>query len=617
VLASVLAEDGGYPFSAYIVIEDLQLEQFGNAVPTIEALVTAKADESLAGVAERICAAAGIDRLRNVSTTALTASTVRGYAVNQETNCWDALKPLMPVFGVDAAEASGAIRFIRRAQAMRATIPAEDMGGHAYGDEPGPAISFSRATDISLPKETSLTFIDPDRDYQQNTQTSKRSEGDAHSNVSISLPLTLTAAEGSAAAATLHWDAWLGRTPARFTLTDKWISVEPGVAYALPSPAGPAPFRVTRKTRGANGIIECEAVSDESVTYQAVGFGTSGVVPEPESTLFPDTRIVLMDMPILSDAWDDYGFTIAMAGSEAYWTRGFVQATGNGTNWATILDSPGSAVIGDVTGTLAAGSTTGLDDTLDTTSVLTVELLHPSMTLESATDDQLDGFANFVFVGKDGLGEYLQFKTATFVSGTTWQLTNLRRGRKGTDWAIGAHGPGEEFVLLGGPGVFRIVYADTLKWGDELTFRGVTLHQDEADADQVTFTNTGEGKRPYSPVNVEGAWDGSNNLTITFDARSRMNSGGLGIDDNFEFDVEITSGAGRTITVTAESAGYTAAEQTSDGITPGDSISGRVRQTSDVNDGRWRDFFLLGPNAHSADTTAFTADSTLYTADLG
>ena len=39
-------------------------------------------------------------------------------------------------------------------------------------------------------------------------------------------------------------------------------------------------------------------------------------------------------------------------------------------------------------------------------------------------------------------------------------------------------------------------------------------------ADDVAFTNTGEGKRPYSPVNVEGSWDGSNNLTVTFDSVS-------------------------------------------------------------------------------------------------
>jgi hypothetical protein len=93
--------------------------------------------------------------------------------------------------------------------------------------------------------------------------------------------------------------------------------------------------------------------------------------------------------------------------------------------------------MGDVTGTLAAGPTTGLDDTLDTVSVLTVVLLHDGMVLADASDAELDAYVNFAFVGKDGVGEYLQWKTATKIATKTWELTDLRRGRKGTDWSIG------------------------------------------------------------------------------------------------------------------------------------------------------------------------------------
>jgi hypothetical protein len=597
-LESVVGEDSAYPFTAYVVISTLQLAQWGNSVPSIEVLTTVKTDQSLAEVAEAMCAAAGIDHELDLSTTALTSDTIRGYQITSVgTTCWDAAKPLMPVFGVDCAEVAGQLRFYKRSQSMRATIPQDDMGSHVYGDSPPERFMFKRATDLDLPKETSLTFIDPDRDYQENTATSRRSEGSARSNVSTSLPLVLTADEGATTAALMHWDAWLGRTRLDFTLADNWVGLETGLAYAIPIADQYVPYRITRKTRGANGIIEVEALSDESVTYTASEIGSSGTVPDDESTLFADTRLILMDMPILEDPHDDFGFYIVMGGSEDDWPRGRIQASSDGTNFVTIIDQPSSAIMGDVTGTLAAGTTTGLDDTLDTTSVLTVVLLHDGMTLESATDTELDNWANFAFVGKDGLGEYLQFKTATFVSGTTWQLTNLRRGRKGTDHAIGTHASGEEFALLGGAGVFRINYTDETQWGTPLTFRGVTLHQDEADADTEAFTNTGEGKRPYSPVNVEGAWDGSNNLTITWDARSRLNAGGLGEDDQNNYEVEIISGAGRVITATGvETASYSAANQTTDGITPGDSITGRVRQLSDVNDGRWRDFTLIGPN---------------------
>lgn len=616
VLAATVDEDGSYPRIAYAVIEDLQLEPFGQSVPIAEFLVSVETGQSVAAAIEKMCLPAGIDNVRDISTTALNDDILRGYPVTDPgTLCWDAVKPLLPAFAVDAAEVAGQLRFFKRAQTMQGTIPANDMGAYIYGDSPPPKFTFQRNPDLGLPRETSLTFIDPARDYQQNTATSRRSEGDAKSNVAVSVPLVLTADEGASAAALLHWDAHLGRSHFSTTLTDAWISMEVGRAYAIPIGEQYVPYRITRRTRGANGITEVEALSDESVTYSASITGASGTIPDDESTLFADTRLVLMDMAILEDAHDDYGFYIVMAGSQPYWTRAAIKVSSGG-DFVTIIDDPFSAIIGDVTGTLAAGTTTGLDDTLDTTSVLTVVLLHSGMELESATDAELDAHTNFAFVGKDGLGEYIQFKTATFISGTTWELSNLRRGRKGTDFAIGTHASGEEFALLGGEGVFRIIYSDESQWGSPLDFKGVTLHQDDVDAATVSFTNTGEGKRPYSSVNVTGSWDGSNNLTMAWDARSRLNAGGLAIDDQDNYEVEIITGAGRTITATGvETAAYSAADQATDTITPGDSISGRVRQLSDVNDGRWRSFTLSGPNDALFDTTHTTFDGTTPTWD--
>jgi hypothetical protein len=596
ILESVIGEQPGYVGSALVVLEDFQLKDFGNAVPVpIEALVQVKTNESLASVCESICAAAGIDPVRDLSSTALNDAVVRGYSITGESKCWDALKPLLPAFGVDLAEVAGQLRFYSRSQIMRSTIPPDDMGAYVGGDSPAKKFEFMRETDVKLPREMALTFIDPARDYQTNTAASKRSHGSAESNVAVNIPLVLTADEGASAAALMHWDAWLGRSQVRFSLTDAWNGIEPGLAYAIPIAGEFVPYRITRTLRGANGIIEVEAVSDEAVTYTASVTGTSGEVTPPNSTLIIDTRVVPIDGPIVNDSHDEYGFYAAMAGTDPDWPGADIEASTDGLAFSLIAFGADSSVIGDVTGMLAAGTTTGLNDTLDTTSVLTVVVLHHGMELVGASDAELDALANLCFVGKDGLGEYLQFKTATKIGPVTWELTNLRRGRKGTDWAIGAHVAGEEFALLTDGGVFRVAASTTDSWGVPLTLRGVTTNQDEADADTVAFTNTGEGKRPYSPVAVAGNWDGSYNLTISCTARSRLNAGGLGIDDLNEVDVEITSGAGRSITGAGTSVAYSAANQTADGITPGDTINGRIRRTSDVNDGRWRNFSLIGP----------------------
>jgi hypothetical protein len=382
------------------------------------------------------------------------------------------------------------------------------------------------------------------------------------------------------------------------------------------------PYRITRRTRGANGLIEFEAVSDEAVTYAASATGTSGTTPVDEPTGFADTRLVLMDSAILSDGHDDFGFYVAMAGSADYWERGAVRVSGDGgAHWATLLDSPQSCpAMGDVTGTLVAGTTTGLDDTLDTVTVLTVELLHDGMTLSSCTDAQLDANVNFAFVGKDGMGEYVQFKTAAQTGPTTWELTNLRRGRRGTDWAIGSHSSGEEFVLLGGEGVFRIVYSDAAKWGIDFEFRGVSLHQDDADAPIIHFTNTGEGKRPYSPVDVEGSWDGGFNLDATFTRRSRFDTGIVGTDAPESYEIDIVGPDNHTIvrTLTSNSEGftYTAIQATADGLLAGGIVKGTVYQRNPVRGrGHGRSFVMIGPLGVRADATLATADTTDLTAD--
>lgn len=607
-------EDGGYVYSALAVIEALQLEKWGNSVPATEYLVQAKSGQTLADAIEQISRAAGIDSERDISTTAMTSSTLRGYLVADQATCWDAIRPLLPAFAADAAEVSGQVRLYRRTQTMRATITIGEMGAHIFGDTPPEKFMFQRATDIDLPKETSLTFIDPDRDYQPNTMTSRRSEGSAKSNISTQISLVLSADEGATAAALMHWDSWLGRTSLQFSLTDAW-NVTVGLAYGIPVGDEVVPYRISRRLRGANGITECEAISDESVVYSVVASGSSGLPPDEGDTEFADTRLVIIDGPITEDAHDDYGFYIAMAGTADDWPRGLVQASGDGgATWADIFDQPLACVMGTVALATPAGLTDGLDDTLDTTTTITVVLLHDGMVLEDATDAELDAHANMFCLGS----EYMQFKTQTKIAAATYELTNLRRGRRGTDWALGSHSTDEDFVMFGDGGIYRIVYTDTSQWGVPIKFRGVTLHQDEVDAAIVDFTNTGEGKRPFSPVNVEGSWDGSYNLDITWDSRSRLFAGGLGIDDNAEWDIEITNATPvRSATVTAETYTYTAADQVTDGLIAGQVVEGRVRQTSDVNDGRWRDFTLVGPLSRTADTTLFTADDTTITADMG
>lgn len=613
----------GYRGYAYIVVEHLRYDTLGlQSLPSeMRFLVQAKTGQSLAEIAEVVCEAAGIDPATNLSTTALADIGVRGYSVQDETTCWDALAPLLPAYGCGAAEVAGQIRFHRRDRAMRSVIPLSDMAAHVFGEARPDPFAREHVADYALPRELTVTTLDPERDYQTSSAVSQRSEGDARSNVSRQIALVQTADERAQLAETLHWELWLGRKAQTIRLTDQWIGIAPGQVHGVETPQGVRPWRVTGRTRGANGVIEVEMRSDESVIYRSTAAGVAGVIPDNPAEVLGDTRLVLIDGPILADSHDSAGFYAVVAGEERSWRRAAIQRSTDGVTYSQIADAPNEAVIGDVSGTMPDGPWESDDE--DT--VLTVTLLHGGMGLSDATEAELDAFVNLCWIGDadTGVGEVAQFSAAVNTGGDTWELSGpWRRGLKGTDWATGLHGAGETFVLLRRSDVYRFDYGDA-DWNLSRSFRAVTLGQDDADGVVQTFTNTGEGKRPHSPVNVAGDWDGSYNVEITWNRRSRFVGGELGTDAPESYEVDIydpddLNTVVATLVTATESVTYPAVDQTGDGLTPGETLYGAVYQLNpDRGRGHPRAFALIGPLSSTADTTLITADTTAYTADAG
>ena len=111
------------------------------------------------------------------------------------------------------------------------------------------------------------------------------------------------------------------------------------------------------------------------------------------------------------------------------------------------------------------------------------------------------------------------------------------------------------------------------------------------EAASIPRTNRGRAEQPYAPVNVVGSRDGSNNLTITWVRRTRLGgelldgTGTVPLGEASEaYQVDIRNAADtatvRTISTISPSASYTAAQQTTDGLTPGNPVVLRVFQIS-------------------------------------
>lgn len=566
----------------HVSFKKLQLADFGNRIPNTEFEFEADTEIALSQVIHDITGRSGVE---NVSVAGLN-QLVAGYSIARPSNGSGSLAPLAMAYHFDMAEQHGQVRMVKRARGMKATIPIDDMGTHEAGSAPIDPIRYESASFVELPKQVNVAFADKSLDYQTNTQSAIRREGSAENIETNAFPLVLTADEGRRIADRLLWSPWAARKSAKFKISDRWVRRDPGDILGIPVAGQVVPYKLLRMSRGDNGVIEAEVQRDDPELYNSTADGSAGRLPE-NTVRFPGpTRLILMDSPILRDLDNDSGFYWAVTAISDGWRGADVlRSSDGGTTYSTMSRVALRTVIGDVATALPSGPTAYWDRG----NTLTVVLAYENHTLESRDEDLVLNGANAFWLGNaNGVGgEIVQFATATLVAPKTYQLSNLLRGRLGTEANVGTHGSNEVFVLINTSTLGRSDFGPA-DWNALRNYKPVSILNDQADVTAQQFTNTGVGLKPLSGVSVVGVRDTSNNLTVTWIRRSRLRSPGLGngpvpLGEETElYEIDIFTGAVvvRTITATTPSITYTAAQQTADGKTPGAAVTMRIYQMS-------------------------------------
>ena len=573
-----------YRRQTYCVLKDLQLADFGNRMPNIEFELAAEPSITVGAIATDICRRSGLGPVSVVHL----QDQVRGYVVGRSSNGSGALAPLAMAYHFDIAEYAGQVRCIRRGRSMVGTIPTDQMGGREANALPSEPAEFDTASAVGLPREVTVRFSDPALDYQGNAQRAFRDRGDTEANEEAQLPLTLTADEGRRIADRLLWSPWSARRGAKFSTSDRWVrSARPGALLGIEVAGQVLPYRVLRATRGDNGVVDWEVQRDDSQVYESNATGVAGNLSPNPLRLPGDTVLVLMDMPIIQDTDDNTGFYWAATGELDGWRGAIVwRSTDAGDTYQSVSGVSVRSRLGYVASALPAGPTAYWDDG----NTLTVTMAWDGETLDSRTEAAVLNGANGFWLGPatgQG-GEVVQFRDALLISPGVYQLSGLLRGRLGTEANVGTHGADEVFVLLSTLTAGRSDFGAG-DWAAERLYKPVSNLQSIDDTASQAFTNTGVGKRPYSPVHVLGVRDGSNNLDVSWVRRSRLRSQGLAGpvpmgEASEAYEVDIHSGATvvRTITSSTPTISYTAAQQTADGLTPGNPVTLRVYQMSGV-----------------------------------
>lgn len=589
-----------YRGTAYVVLVDLQLADYGNRLPNMEFLIEANPNETAGTVAQAIAVSAGIDR-NTISFAHLENFQIKGFYISSPTSGDAALQPLSMAYNFDLAEQAGALRFTVRGSAPEAIIPLDDLGAGDPDSLGGEPLRWSREVEAALPRQSTVTFSDAERDFQPNSQSDVRTSGTADNNLDIQLAVVLSPDEGRSIASRALWEAWNGRQSVTSAVTDKWKHILAGRTYLIDTPAGLEPVRLINRTRGVNGVIEIELKRENVEVYSSSVAGVPSTVPVNQISAPGPSRTVLLDIPLLLDADNTT--------AEGFYFGAYAESGGwRGAEILMSLDPSGATQSLGMTGfelTIGTGQTNliaipagfNVDTTWDTTSVLEVELARPGMTLESMADAEVLVGGNAAYIGpvSGGTGEIIQFANVTQLSPTRWALSRLRRGQKGTNTFATAHGSAQRFVLLE-PGALQRANLGFGNLNQIRYFRAVSFLTSAADAPEVSFTNTGIGLRPYSPTSLAVTGAALLDKTLTFVRRSRVGWPAQQppplAEEVEEFRLQIMDGATvkRTVTLTATTTFlYTVAMQTTDFGAPVTTLTWRVAQRSTT--------FGYGPNA--------------------
>ena len=574
-----------YRHTCYMVIQNLQLADFGNVLPQIEVELIAQQSITVAAVAADLCARAGVT---NVSASGLDMP-IQGYVIARDSNVISALAPMALAFNFDAAEQRGQVRLIHRGGALKAVVETDDMGAVNAGNTPAAEpMQLSRLADVVLPREVVVSFADPAFDFQQSSQRVSRTKGSSSASLSQALPITMDATAARTVAARSLFEAWAARRTASFPTSDKWISLSPADIIGLQLAGGIVPFKLTRAMRGADGIIEVEARFEDTELYSSPAAGAEANLPVNVYVPPGPTRLVMIDSPIVVDASDTAGFYWSALGVSPSWRGAQLERSIDaGATYGLMSGVATRGVIGDVAAALPDGPT----DYFDEGNEIVVVLAYPRHTLEGILAPLVLAGGNLAWLGPaNGQGgEILQFRDAELVAPATWRLTGLLRGRRGTEYATATHGAAETFVLLTWSTVGRSNYG-AADWNFPRLYKPVSNLTLEVDAVAQSFTNTGEGLRPFSPVHVAGTRNDASDLTITWVRRTRLSTPTLGggpvplgeASERYEVDILVGFLVVRTIAATTPTAAYSAAQQTTDGLTPGALVHVAVYQMSDV-----------------------------------
>ena len=502
----------GYRGSCTMFFHNVPVEQYGNRIPSVEVEVAQTAPglgATAADIIQAVCREVGVDP-QYIDTSEVDRD-VAGMKI-EPGQAAAYLEDLLTVLHLQSTFSEGRLKFRPIEQPVVMEIPESDLILKSKNLFP-----VSRVREDDLPRVVSVEYIDPDRDYQPNNQRVIRQNTSSRQEISVSANVAMSAGAAARCADVLMYRAWAARNRfGSFYLPRKYLCLEPGDVVGISVEGERHLVRLTSLDIGADLSLKVEGESYDPVVLTGLAAGDSGAgFPGQGLPHFGSTRYMFMDLPALSPAEaDQTGFYFAACGEGLAW-RGAVleRSADQGANWEAAGVLPVYSLMGECVDTLPPPPPEVGHYQWDHVSTVTVDLIKGE--LASTTLEQIYAGGNTFIVGR----EMIQALTVTSLGQGRYRLSDLLRGRRGTEEAMHGHGPYEDLALADG-----LLFVPV-----ELDARGVDLRYrvtpfGSTDYVEHVFASQGLTARPRRPVLLSGWRDGEGSLHLQWYGTSRKST---------------------------------------------------------------------------------------------
>lgn len=573
-----------YTGSAFVRIKRLFLGDFGNRPPNLSMWVEQAASLSVAQAIGLILERCGF--LAAEYDTTRVSPCFKGQVIAGPQAGSDQLSPMMAAYSLVAQETGGKIHFFGRGDEPVVPVIEDHLSASDNGRIEFRKLQRQDTNDWEMPDEVAVRFISTDNDLQQGSVTKRRFEYTSNSSYSLDTQLTLSPVEATALAAQVLWAAEAERTKIEFSLPPHYLEIQEGDAIECTVDGVLTRVVVSELNRGANFLLRGSGYIGQTHVYDQFAEAQASEYSPANAYRPPETVGEFFDAPALvSDHLNRIGgyYAVCAVDPNAGWKGASVWRSPDGSTYAKLANAPTEAIIGVTLTGLRSGPTLFPD----TENTVRVQLFEG--TVESVSeDDWLSGRFVVAIQTRTGEFEIIAPRTVTVIDSALgiYELSNLIRGMRGTDHLVSKHRvSGARFISLRADSSIGFVDLGAGSLGRSDYYKFPAEEGLVADyTRQGPRTISGMTMRPFSPADLEAVFDaGTNDLNISWQRRSKAfaspysaGGGGLSPDESPEtYLVELRFGGiyapiVRTKTVTAAtSVTYTAAEQTTDGATPG------------------------------------------------